>query len=121
MDALRSTVRRFHAEVGEPLVSVAITDHRSTAPDPAMRKELVAYTDSMSDVVRAYYTVVVGSGFQATIMRSVLAGMFLIHRGPVRPRVASCVDDVLDREAGQFDVPRGEILRRLRDAELIVA
>lgn len=121
LETLREKVRRFHADTRAPLVSVTITDHRSQPPDPAMRKELVASTASMSDVIRAFYTVVGGSGFQATVMRSVLAGMFLIHRGPVRPKVARSVEEVLDREAGTFDAPREDILRRLREAELLLS
>lgn len=117
---LEATVERFAREVGTPLVSVSILDHRTAPPDPELRGALVEQTRRMSKLCRTFYTVVNGTGFRATVHRSVLAGMFLVHRGPVRPSVTASVDEVLDREAGTYSVPRAEILRQLREREIII-
>lgn len=113
--------QRLAREYGEPLVSVSILDQRTIAPDPEVRRRLVVQTRLMSDRVRMFYTVVCGTGFGATVHRSVLAGMFLLHQGPTRPSVAATVDEVLDREAGAYSVPRAEILRQLREHGLLLS
>lgn len=117
---LEQAAQRLAREHGEPVVSVSIIDDRSTPPEPNVRRELVDQTRRMSKMVRAFYTVVHGAGFRVTIHRSVLAGMFLLHRGPVRPIVAASVEEVLDREAGAYSVPRSEILSQLRSHALVV-
>lgn len=117
---LEEAVQRLVREHGERLVSVSILDERTTAPTADVRNELVAQTSRMSEMVRTYYTVVGGRGFRGTVQRSVLAGMFLLHRGPVRPIVTASIDEVLAREVGTYTVPPAEILRQLRDRELIV-
>jgi len=117
---LEQTVQRLFREFGEPVVSVSILDERTTPPEAEVRSELVAQTRRMSEMVRTYYTVVGGKGFRATVQRSVLAGMFLVHRGPVRPIVTASIDEVLDREAGTYALPRAQVLRQLRERELII-
>lgn len=117
---LEQAAQRAMREIGEPLVSVSIIDERSTAPEADVRRELVDQTARMSKLVRTFYTVVRGTGFRTTVHRSVLAGMFLLHRGPVRPIVAATIEEVLDREAGAYSLPRPEILSQLRSHGLLV-
>lgn len=104
----RELSRSYPKEVG----SLALTSCEVPLPDPEIRSLATKISRESDSWVKAAVTVVDGSGFKASVIRSLLVTMTMFQGGPPR-RVYSEVEPAVDWLAERLglDPPSATLLR----------
>lgn len=99
-----------------PLVYVSISNDKTTPPDDATRKKLLAGVDVILKQCDQFFIVLESKGFKASVQRTAMAGLMLLHKDSKSIRIRSSLDEVFGELEKNSNIDRSATLRQLKAA-----
>jgi len=116
VDDMRRIVRELrerHQALGRPLTYIAVAPDSSEPPDSAARSHMPTLMNEALLYCESMHLVFEGVGFKHSVMRSVMAAVFLAGGKRDRVRVHARVEDVL-RERESYELAQALRILQLR-------
>ncbi len=119
-------VRALHDQTGRPVIYAAIQDDDYHEPGAKVKQSFKRMLPELMKYMKIDYLVILATGIQASLQRTILKTMFTSGRIAGMPYldrvvVVDTFEEVLRREAADLPAPASEILAQLREKGLLRA
>ncbi len=117
-------VRALREQTGRPVIYAAIQDDDYREPGAKVKQSFKRMLPELMKYMKMDYLVILATGIQASLQRTILKTMFTSGRIAGMPYldrvvVVDTFDEVLRREAADLPAPASEILAQLREKRLL--
>lgn len=117
-------VRAVRDRTGRPVIYAAIQDDDYREPDARVKQKFKQLLPELMKYIKMDYLVILATGIQASLQRTILKAMFTSGRIAGMPYldrviVVDAFEDVLRREAADLPAPPSEIMLQLRERRLL--
>lgn len=119
-------VRALRDQTGRPVIYAAIQDDDYREPSARVKQSFKQLLPELMKYMKVDYLVILATGIQASLQRTILKAMFTSGRIAGMPYLDRVVivdtfEEVLRREAMDLPAPASEILTQLRERGLLRA
>lgn len=102
-----------------PLIYISISNDKTTPPDDATRKKLLSGVDVILKMCDQFFIVLESKGFKASVQRTAMAGLMLLHKESKSIKIRSSLDEVFGELEKSQPLDRAAITRQLKASGMI--